>query len=98
MPKLTTDLRAAHGTEGDVLLHVGTGQMFAVNSVGSRILQLLGSGATQPEISKQISLEFGVDPEAVRNDLAEFLAHLARHKIVGLELDAQSNEATGENG
>jgi hypothetical protein len=96
MTKLAIDLRATHSNDGDVLLHLGTGQMYTVNSVGARILTLLATGATNIQISERISQEFSADPETVRNDVCEFLAHLAQHRIVALEHQAPSNEATGK--
>jgi hypothetical protein len=96
MTKLSIDLRATRSNDGDVLLHVGTGQMYTVNSVGSRILTLLATGATTIQISERISQEFSADPETVGHDVCEFLAHLVQHQIAALENQATCNEASEE--
>jgi hypothetical protein len=93
MTNLTKDLRASHGLEGAILLHIGSGQLFSVNSVGSRILQLLETGATKLQINERISHEFGADEESVRKDVDEFLAHLAQHGIVTEKNDMQDEQA-----
>ena len=66
MYKLSDTVRSTHNQDGAVVLDIRQGQMFNVNFVGSRILELLKSGSTESAIVDQISHEFGVS-----RDLAE---------------------------
>jgi hypothetical protein len=80
--KLSAEVRATHGQDGAVVLHIRQGQMFRLNLVGSRILELLSSGLTESEIADKVSGEFGADRATVIRDLAEFLALLRNHQLI----------------
>jgi hypothetical protein len=56
--------------------------MFNLNSMGSRILELLESGSAEPDIVNVISHEFSADREVVANDVREFIEALTKHKLV----------------
>jgi DNA-binding IclR family transcriptional regulator len=63
--------------------------MFNLNLVGSRILELLKSGSTEPEIVDEIGQEFSVGRELAENDVHEFLqtlqkCHLVEHREAGV--------------
>jgi hypothetical protein len=94
MLKLSEGLRRTPDRNQNVLLHLSTGQMFTVNSVGSRIVELLETGARRLAIIDQITQECGADAATVRTDVDEFLALLASHKLVSMD-DAATN---GEDG
>ncbi len=64
------------------MLDIHQGQMFNLNPVGSRILELLESGLTEADIVKTISREFSAAPEMVGNDVREFIGSLKQHKLV----------------
>ena len=64
------------------MLDVQQGQMFNLNFVGSRILELLKNGSTESQITDQISREFGVGRELAENDVREFLQALKRCHLV----------------
>jgi Coenzyme PQQ synthesis protein D (PqqD) len=74
--------RSTHGQDGAIVLDVEQGQMFSVNLVGSRILELLESGSTRTEIVTTISREFKADLSVVENDLHEFINSLKTHKLL----------------
>jgi hypothetical protein len=84
MFRLSEQVRSMHGQDGAVVLDILHGQMFRLNLVGSRILELLKQSYTEAEIAEQISREFGVGREVVAVDLREFLAHLERHHLLDL--------------
>jgi hypothetical protein len=56
--------------------------MFNLNLVGSKILELLERGLTEPEVVDAISREFQTSREVVENDAREFIDSLKRHKLV----------------
>jgi len=83
--KLSEHVRSTHSQDGAVVLDILHGQMFRLNLVGSRMLELLNQGHTEREIAEQLSQEFAVGQEMVASDLKEFLAHLERHDLLNLE-------------
>jgi len=64
------------------VLDIHQGQMFNLNPVGSRILELLESGSAEVEIVDMISREFSASRKMVENDVREFIASLKEHKLV----------------
>jgi hypothetical protein len=80
--KLLTQVRAAYSRDGAVLLDVHDGQMYRLNVVGSRMLELLNAGSTEIQIADELSLEFGVARETVAKDLQEFFARLQEHSLL----------------
>jgi len=82
MPPISSAIRRAATSDGAILLDVERGQMFSLNTVGSRILELLGKGWNEPQIVAELSATFGADVERVRCDVREFLELLARHHVL----------------
>ena len=78
MYRLSDTLRSTHSQDGAIVLDVRQGQMFNVNFVGSRILELLKSGASESAIVDEIGREFGVRRELAENDVREFLQNLKK--------------------
>lgn len=64
------------------MLDIHQGQMFNLNPVGSRILELLESGSTDAEIVDTISREFSASRDTVEMDVREFIGSLKEHKLV----------------
>jgi len=80
--KISEHIRSTHSQEGAVVLDILHGQMYRLNLVGSRMLELLKQGHTEPQIAEQLSQEFGVGREIVASDLQEFLTHLKRNRLL----------------
>ena len=80
--RVPDNIRSAHTPDGGTVLDVGRGQMFNLNLVGSRILELLKIGYAEAQIVTQISREFGASPEIVLLDVREFLASMERNHLV----------------
>jgi hypothetical protein len=83
LPAISQAIRKTDTADGAVLLDVERGQMFSVNSIGSKILELLDKGFAEAEIATQLSAACGVDLEQVRTDVHDFLEALNRHHILG---------------
>jgi hypothetical protein len=83
--KLSEHVRSTHNQDGAVVLDVLHGQMYRLNLVGSRMLELLKEGRTEDQIVDRISREFGVDRGIVAQDFREFLAHLEKHHLIELQ-------------
>jgi hypothetical protein len=82
MYRLSETVRSTHNQDGAIVLDVQQGQMFNLNFVGSRILELLKSGSTESEIVDQISREFGVSRDLAENDVRDFLHNLKKCHLV----------------
>jgi hypothetical protein len=82
MLKISDAVRSTHGQDGAIVLDVRRGQMFNVNLVGSRILELLKNGSTEAAIVDGISREFGSGRDLTENDVREFLDSLKKCHLV----------------
>jgi hypothetical protein len=82
MYRVSEGVRSTHGQDGAIVLDVQQDQMFNLNCVGSRILELLESGSAEPDIVTVISSEFNVSQEVVENDVREFIESLRKHRLV----------------
>jgi hypothetical protein len=82
MYTLSETVRSTHNQDGAIVLDVRQGQMFSLNFVGSRILELLKSGTTESEIVDEIVREFGVGGDIAQNDVREFLENLKKCHLV----------------
>jgi len=82
MYRVSDGVRSTHGQDGAIVLDVQQGQMFNLNLVGSRILELLEKGSAEPDIVNVISREFNASREAVESDVREFIESLQKHKLV----------------
>jgi hypothetical protein len=82
MYRVSENVRSTHSLDGAMVLDVRQGQMFNLNFVGSRILELLKHGSTETAIIDAISLEFGISRDLVKNDVREFLETLKECHLV----------------
>jgi hypothetical protein len=82
MYRVSETVRTTHGQDGAVVLDIRQGQIFNLNPVGSRIVELLKTGATELQIADQLSREFGVGRDVTQKDLQEFLQELKNHRLI----------------
>jgi hypothetical protein len=82
MYRVSETVRSTHSQDGAVVLDVRQGQMFNVNFVGSRILELLKGGSVESEIVDEMVREFGVSRDRVQNDVQAFLQTLKKNHLV----------------
>ena len=75
-------MRSTHNQDGAIVLDVQQGQMFNLNFVASRILELLKGGSTESGIVDQISREFGISRNLAESDVREFLQTLKERQLV----------------
>jgi len=92
MLKLTETVRRTHTQDGGVLLDIHHGQIFSLNLVGARILELLDSGFDEAGIADQVSRAYAMDLETVRADVHEFLEVLRRHHLLQVHSDDAIHE------
>ena len=60
-------IRSTRTEDGRILLDVRHGQMFSVNVVGSKILDLIEQGWDESHIADEISRAYAVNIEVVRH-------------------------------
>ena len=82
MYKVSDTVRSTHSQDGAVVLDIRQGEMFNLNPVGSRILELLKSGSSVAEVVDEISLKFNADRTVVECDVQEFVASLQEHRLI----------------
>ena len=68
-----------------VLLNLDTERYFGLDSVGTRMWQLVTSAPTIDAAYLQLLEEFDVDPETLRSNLAEFLGHLVKNGLIATQ-------------
>lgn len=82
MYRVSVTVRSTHGQDGAIVLDIRQGQMFNLNFVGSRILELLKDESSQPEIINEIVREFGVSRHLAENDVNAFLQTLRKYRLL----------------
>jgi PqqD family protein of HPr-rel-A system len=82
MYKVSEGIRSTHGQDGAIVLDIRQGQMFNLNFVGSRILELLKNGSTESAIADQLSRDFDVSRDIAEQDVREFIDALKEHRLV----------------
>ena len=82
MYRVANTVRCTHSQDGAIVLDVRQGQIFSLNFVGSRILELLKGGSTESGIVDQISREFSVARDLAANDVRNFLHNLKKCHLV----------------
>lgn len=90
MYRVPENIRSAHGQDGGVVLDIRQGQMFNLNVVGSKILELLKTGESEAEIIDKISGTFQVSRDIAEADVREFIESLKQHHL--LEVTASNHE------
>ena len=82
MYRISDTVRSTHNQDGAIVLDIRQGQMFTINFVGSRILELLKNGSSESVIVDEISRGFSVSRELAENDVREFLQTLKTCHLV----------------
>jgi hypothetical protein len=82
--QLRETVRSTHTSDGAIVLEIGRGKLFQLNSVGSRILQLFQS---KPEwavadLGEEVSREFCIPQDRAVADIGEFVELLAQHQLI----------------
>jgi predicted ArsR family transcriptional regulator len=82
MYRVSDTVLSTHNQDGAIVLDVRQGQMFNLNVVGSRILELLKNESTESAIVDEISREFDVSRALAENDVRKFLQALKKSHLV----------------
>ncbi|MFQ5527367.1 MAG: PqqD family protein [Thermoanaerobaculia bacterium] len=71
-----------------VLLHLGSGQYFGLDEVGTRIWTLVAEGCEVEDIEARLLSEYDAGPEAVHRDVVRIIDELRSRNL--LEFDDAS--------
>ncbi len=82
MFRISDTIRRTETADGGILLDVHHGQMFCLNVVGAKVLELMQRGYDEPRIADEISRGYGMNGEVVRADVIEFIEILRKHHIL----------------
>ena len=82
MFRISDTIRRTETVDGGILLDVLHGQMFCLNIVGSKILELMQKGYDESRIADEISRSFGASKEVVSADVRDFIENLHKHHIL----------------
>ena len=82
MYRIPESIRSTHGQDGAVVLDIQQGKMFNLNLVGSKILELLKSGASEPVIVDEITSTLQVSRDIAEADVREFIESLKQHHLL----------------
>lgn len=80
--RVTEHVRTTHGADGATVLDILHGQMFRLNFVGSRILELLKQGVAEAEIAEQLAREFAIERVLADADVHDFVEMLEKHHLL----------------
>lgn len=82
MFRISDTIRRTQTVDGGILLDVHHGQMFSLNIVGAKILELMQRGCDESRIADEISHDYGASREVVRADVIEFIEALQKNHIL----------------
>jgi hypothetical protein len=82
MFRISDTIRRTQTEDGGILLDVHHGQMFCLNLVGAKILELMQRGYDESRIADEISRNYGVNKDVARADVIEFIEMLHKHHIL----------------
>jgi len=82
MVRVAENVRSTHSPDGGVVLDTLHGQMFRLNFVGSKILELFKQGRSESEVAEHLTQDFGIDRTTAETDVREFIAVLEKHQLL----------------
>ena len=84
MFRISDTIRRTQTVDGGILLDIHHGQMFCLNVVGAKILELMQQGYDESRITDEISRDYQVPRDTVRADVLEFIESLHKHHVLAM--------------
>jgi hypothetical protein len=84
MFRISDTIRRTQTVDGGILLDIHHGQMFCLNVVGAKILELMQQGYDESRITEEISRAYQVPRDTVRADVLEFIESLHKHHVLAI--------------
>lgn len=82
MLNTSNTIRSKRTQDGRIVLDICRGQMFCLNVVGSKILEMIEHGWDELRIAEEISRAYATNIAVVRPDVHDFIEALRNHQIV----------------
>jgi hypothetical protein len=82
MYRACNHIRTSYQQDGAIVLDVIRGKIYGLNPVGSRMLRLLEAGRDGPSIVSEISRDFEMNQDLVRQDLQQFVDNLIQQQLL----------------
>ncbi len=79
---LADSIRRTQNEDGGILLDIHHGQIFSLNAVGSRMIELLEKGFDEGQIAADVARAYAADIEIIRADVRDFIAVLQKYHIL----------------
>lgn len=80
--QISSDAVANQVGDETVILHLGNGTYFGLDTIGTSLWEGLKTGKRPSEICEQITQEYDVDRATVETDMRQFLSELAKNDLV----------------
>ena len=80
--QISDDAVANQVGDETVILHMGNGTYFGLDTIGTTLWEGLKSGKRPSEVCDEIAAEYDVTRQKVEEDLRHFLGELAEHELV----------------
>jgi len=80
--KMSDSIRRTQTEDGGILLDVDHGQIFRLNVVASKILELVEGGLDEAQIASRVSSAYVTDIETIQADVHDFIEVLNKHHIL----------------
>ena len=84
MFRISDTIRRTQTVDGGILLDIHHGQMFCLNILGAKILELMQQGYDESRIADEISRDYKVPRDTVRADVLEFIESLHKHHVLAI--------------
>ena len=84
MFRISDTIRRTQTVDGGILLDIHHGQMFCLNVLGAKILELMQQGYDESRITEEISRDYKVPRDTVRADVLEFIESLHKHHVLAI--------------
>ena len=90
MFRISDTIRRTETVDGGILLDIHHGQMFCLNVVGAKILELMQRGYDETRSAEEISRDYGASKEVVRTDVLNVIEtlHVGCWEATGVEEQA----------
>jgi hypothetical protein len=82
--KVADNVASANLGDESVLLHLGSGIYFGLDSVGNQIWDLLCDGADEETIVGRLLEEYDITEQVLRSEVADFLDQLEAKSLINV--------------
>lgn len=82
MYEVSTGVRSTRNEDGGVVLDIGQGLIFRLNSIGVLILEFIHEGLNETDIAREVARRYNVNIKEVETDVRDFLEMLRKHHLI----------------